>query len=55
MTVISDDPSMSDGLETGNDPLDPGDDDPTMTAAVSLGDALQLTITADRQIVPPWV
>ncbi|MEK7799520.1 MAG: hypothetical protein AAB297_06800, partial [Acidobacteriota bacterium] len=48
---ISDDPGRNDGVETGNDPADPGDDDPTISAAVYLGDVLQISITADTPVV----
>ncbi|HEU4403314.1 MAG TPA: OmpA family protein, partial [Candidatus Polarisedimenticolia bacterium] len=44
---ISDDPAANDGLESGNNLLDPADDDPTLTAPVYLGDVLQLSISAD--------
>jgi uncharacterized repeat protein (TIGR01451 family) len=47
IAMISDDPAANDGLETGNDPLDPADDDPTLTAPVFLGDVLQVVITSD--------
>jgi uncharacterized repeat protein (TIGR01451 family) len=51
LSAISDDPGMIDGVETGNDPLDPGDDDPTLTVPVSLSDVLELAIVADKTAV----
>jgi uncharacterized repeat protein (TIGR01451 family) len=48
---LSDDPAANDGAETGNDPLDPADDDPTLTQAVYLGDVLQVAIAADALVV----
>jgi uncharacterized repeat protein (TIGR01451 family) len=47
ITLISDDPSSGDGAETGNDPFDPNDDDPTVTSAVYWGDVLDVNITSD--------
>ncbi|MEE9208458.1 MAG: OmpA family protein, partial [Gemmatimonadota bacterium] len=51
MSAISDDPSVDDGMETGNDPADTADDDPTLTAQVTLGDVLQVSILADKSVV----
>jgi uncharacterized repeat protein (TIGR01451 family) len=47
LTRISDAPAVNDAIETGNDPIDPNDDDPTTLGPVSLGDILQVTKTAD--------
>ncbi len=50
---ISDDPTANDGLETGNDPLDPADDDPTMAGPTVAGTGAILTVamTADQREV----
>jgi len=51
LSAISDDPGRSDAVETGNNPADPADDDPTVTAPVFLGDVLRVSITSDTPVV----
>jgi len=50
VSLISDDPGRSDGIETGNDPLDPDDDDASVAGPVFLGDVLQVSITSDTPV-----
>ena len=47
LSAISDDPGRADALETGNNPADPADDDPTLTAPVFLGDVLRVAVSSD--------
>ncbi|MGH9797203.1 MAG: OmpA family protein, partial [Candidatus Polarisedimenticolia bacterium] len=49
ISLISDDPAVNDGIETGNDAGDPADDDPTIIGPVFLGDVLQVTVSTDAE------
>src|SRR5207249_2567720 len=51
LSAISDAPGRADALETGNNPADPADDDPTLTAPVFLGDVLQVAVSSDTPAV----